>query len=159
MSLESDNWPSNLEHSDEVSRIIWQNIEYGHMAGSFPSLPPANFHCSPLSVMAQKSGGICIINDLSWTVKKSINEFVSPDDFSLSYMSVNTAVRHIQLFVDPYINKQDIASAFTHIIVHPSDWYLLGFKWQNNYDFSKCLVFRFKFRSHVWLTSLHVIRV
>ncbi len=50
-------------------------------------------------------------------------------------------VQHIWLFEDPYITKQDIASAFSDIIVHPSDWHLLGFKWQNNNYFSMCLVF------------------
>ncbi len=82
-----------------------------------------------------------IINNLSWPVKKSINEFVHPNDFSLSYTSVDGAVRRIQIFDDPYISKQDIASAFTHIIVHPSDWNLLGFKWHDQYYFSMCLVF------------------
>ncbi len=37
--------------------------------------------------------------------------------------------------------KQDIASTFTHIIVHPSDWHLLSFKWHDQYYFSMCLVF------------------
>ncbi len=74
-------------------------------------------------------------------MKKSINEFVSPDDFSSTYISIDTAVQHIQLFDDPYISMQDIASTFTHIIVHPSDWHFLGFKWQNKYYFSMCLVF------------------
>ncbi len=79
--------------------------------------------------MPNKLGGIRSINNLSWPVKKSINEFVPPDDFLLSYMSVNVAVQRIQLFDDLYISKQDIASAFTHIIVHPSDWNILGFIW------------------------------
>ncbi len=106
---------------------------------SFP--PLTNFRFSPLGSVATKSGGIRIINDLSWPVKKSINKFVPPDDFSHSYTSVNVAVRRIQLFDDPYISNQDIASAFTHIIVHPSDWNLLGFKWYDQYYFSMCLVF------------------
>ncbi len=71
---------------------------------------------------------IRIINDLGWPVKKSINEFVPADDYTLSYMSVDEAVWRIQLFDDPYISKQDIASAFTHIIDHPRVWNWLGFK-------------------------------
>ncbi len=66
---------------------------------------------------------------------------MSPDDFTLSYMSVDAAVRRIQLFDDPYISKQDIASTFTHIIVHPRYWNLLGFKWHDKNYFSICLVF------------------
>ncbi len=66
---------------------------------------------------------------------------MSPDDFSLSYTSVNMEVRRIQLFDDPCISKQDIASAFTHIIVHLSDCNLQGFKWHDQYYFSMCLVF------------------
>ncbi len=90
--------------------------------------------------MPKKSGSIRIINDLIWRVKKSINEFVPPNDFTLFYKSVDVAVRRIQLFDDPYISKQDIASTLTHIIVHP-DWNLLGFKWHDQYYFSICLVF------------------
>ncbi len=63
------------------------------------------------------------------------------NDISLTYTSVDAVIQHIQLFDDPYISKQDIACAFTHIIVHPIDWHLLGFKRQNNYYFSMCLVF------------------
>ncbi len=44
--------------------------------------PTANFHCSPF-------GSIRMINNLNWLVKKSIDEFVSPDDFSLTYTSVD----------------------------------------------------------------------
>ncbi len=41
-----------------------------------------------------------------------------------------------------HISKQDIASAFTHIIVHPTDLNLLmGFKWHDQYYFSMCLVY------------------
>ncbi len=75
---------------------------------------------------------------------EKINEFVSLDDLALPSMSVDVAVQSIQLFDDPYISKQDIASAFTHIIVHHSDWHLLGFKWQNNYYFSMCLFFGYR---------------
>ncbi len=87
--------------------------------------------------MPKISGGIRIINDLSWPVKKSINEFVPPDYFLLSCMSINVAVQCIQLFDDPYINKH---SAITHSIVHLSDWNVLGFKWHDQYYFSMCLV-------------------
>ncbi len=59
--------------------------------------PPPLAYCrhSPFGAMSKISGGIRIINDLSWSVKKSIKEFVSPDGFSLSYMSVDMAVRCI----------------------------------------------------------------
>ncbi len=90
--------------------------------------------------MPKQFGSICIINDLSWPLKTSINEFVSPDDFSLIYMSVDAAVQRIQLFDNPCISKQDIGRAFTYIIVHPIDCHLLGFKWQNNNYFCMCLV-------------------
>ncbi len=97
--------------------------------------------CSLLGAVPNKSADICIVNDLSWSVKKSVNEFVSPDHFSLTYTSIDTAVWHIQLFDNHNITKKDIVSASTHIIVHSIDWHLLGFKWQNNYYFSMILVF------------------
>ncbi len=76
--------------------------------------------------MPQKSGCIRIINDLSWPIKKSINEFVPANDFSLSYTSVDMAVQRIQLFDDPLVSN---------------DWNLLGFKWHDQYYVSMCLVF------------------
>ena len=141
MSVESDNWPSSTQHADEVSSIIRKNVELGRVAGPFSSPPFADFRCSPLGAVPKKSGGIRIINDLSWPPTKSVNEFISREQFSLSYTSVDAAVERIQFFSDPFISKQDIASAFTHIIVHPSDWHLLGFKWLGKYYFSMCLVF------------------
>ena len=141
MSVQSDNWPSSMQHATEVTDIILKNVKLGRVAGPFSSPPFANFRCSPLGAVPKKSGGIRIINDLSWPPQKSVNEFIPRDDFSLSYTSVDAAVERIQLFSDPYISKQDIASAFTHIIVHPSDWHLLGFKWLGKYYFSMCLVF------------------
>ena len=140
-SFESDNWPSSLEHAAEVSKIISKNVKLGRVAGPYSSPPLTNFRCSPLGAIPKKSGGVRIINDLSFPSTKSINDFISTDDFALSYTSVDAAVSRILLFQDPYISKQDVASAFTHIIVHPSDWHLLGFKWQGMYYFSMCLVF------------------
>ncbi len=37
MSKESDNWPSNFEHSDKVIKIIMKNIKLAHIEGPFPS--------------------------------------------------------------------------------------------------------------------------
>ncbi len=139
----------------KVIGLIRKNVECGRIAGPFPSPPLTNFRCSPLGAVPKKSGGIRIINDLSWPVKKSINEFVSPNDFLLSYTSGDVAVRRIQLFDDPYISKQDIASAFTHIIVHLSNRNLHGFKWHIQYYFSMCLVFGCR-SSPFYITNLQM---
>ncbi len=103
MSLESNNWPSSLEHFDEVSEII-RMYSVVTSQGLSPT-PLADFRCSPLVAVPIKSDGIRIINNLSWSVKISIDEFVSSDDFLLSYTSVDMAVQCIQLFDDPYISK------------------------------------------------------
>ncbi len=38
MSLECHNWPSSLQHYDEVSKIIRKNVEFGLVAWPLPSL-------------------------------------------------------------------------------------------------------------------------
>ncbi len=105
--------------------------------------------------MLKQSGGIKMINDLSWVVKKSINKFLSPNDFSLSYTSFDMAVQCIQLFDDTYISKEDIADAVTHIIVHPSDYNLVGLNGMINIIF-QCVLYVVVVAHHFYITNLQM---
>ena len=71
-----------------------------------------------------------IIVDLSSPDKASVNDGISQELCSLSYVSVDDAVRQIlELGPGAMLAKLDIQSAYRIVPVHPADRWLLGMSW------------------------------
>ena len=69
----------------------------------------------------------CIIHYLWWPAGHSINDSIPKDLFSCTYDTLNTAIAPLKSFGQgALMNKLDLSDAFRHILVHPSDWELLG---------------------------------
>ena len=74
-----------------------------------------------------------LITDLSSPKGSSVNDGVAPALCSVSYASVDDAVRCIaSLGRGALLAKFDIASAYWAVPVHPEDRRLLGMKWRGN---------------------------
>ena len=72
----------------------------------------------------------------------SINDFISKEEFSLQYTSLDDAVRIVTtLGPGALMAKVDLKSAFRMVPVRSQDWELLGMYWQGNYYFDTCLPF------------------
>ena len=87
-----------------------------------------------------------MIQDLSWPPGKGVNSGINPEDCKLTYESIDHVMGMCQAFEaeygePPMLAKCDLASAFQHIIVHPSDWNKLGFIWENSFYMFLCLPF------------------
>ena len=75
-------------------------------------------------------------------VSMSINDYISSDDFSLHYSSIDDAVRLLlSLGKGAKMAKVDLKSAFRIIPVCKQDWELLGIKWRGLFYFDACLPF------------------
>ena len=72
----------------------------------------------------------------------SVNAHISPEAYSLQYIKVDHAIAILQdLGQGCFMSKLDIKAAFRNIPVHPSDWELLGMKWEGLYFFDMVLPF------------------
>ena len=77
------------------------------------------------------AGKYCVLNDLSWSWPPghSVNNGIPTGKFSLTYISVDD-VRQIKFLIRcTRLAKLDLTSAYHQILVHPSDWELLGSSW------------------------------
>ncbi|CAF3412760.1 unnamed protein product [Rotaria sp. Silwood1] len=72
----------------------------------------------------------------------SINSLIDKDSYSLSYVTVDDAIKSIQkLGKSAWMNKADIQDAFKLLPIKQSLWPFYSIKWNNNYYFFVCLPF------------------
>ena len=75
-----------------------------------------------------------MILHLSAPVGKSINDYISKENFSLHYASVDDAIHMLSaLGKGALMAKVDLKSAFRMVPVRCQDWELLGMKWKEAY--------------------------
>ena len=159
-TIHSQNWPSALEHSAQVSKIILDDLAAGRLDGPYTSPPYHNYIVSPLGAFTKRnSTKVRLIHDLSYPLEGSVNASISQEEFSLTYTSVDDAVALCKSLGPGrvFMAKLDLQDAFKHIFVDPRDWHLLGFSWpdstgRSNYYFSKVL--NFGLRSSPYLFDL-----
>ena len=156
----SGNWPSVLEHREQVSKIIQDDLDAGRLHGPFTNPPFDSYIISPLGAFKKRgSQKIRLIHDLSFPNKGSVNSLISKEEFSLSYASVDDAADICrELGPAPvYMAKLDLENAFKHVMIDCQDWHLMGFSWPdvdgvNQFYFSKVL--NFGLRSAPYLFDL-----
>ena len=101
-------------------------------------------HCSPFGVIPQKgkAGKWRLIVDLSSPAGGSVNDGISKELSSLSYMSVEDVMEKVlELGKGARMAKADIRQAYRNIPVHPDDRGLLGVQWQGQLLGDGCLPF------------------
>ena len=121
--------------------MITKELHLGRIAGPFPQPPFSDFTVSPLGMVPKKdSGKFRMIHDLSSPPNMSVNDFISPDDASVSYETLDNVVHFIQNNgPGALMAKVDIEEAFRIVPIHPHDRHLLGFSFKNMYYYDKCL--------------------
>ncbi|XP_055345768.1 uncharacterized protein LOC129593467 [Paramacrobiotus metropolitanus] len=136
------NAQSARSHADVLTGAIHKEVMLGHTVGPFSHPPFINFVCSSLGVREKRTGGHRIILDLSRPVGDSVNDGISKEDYSLTYCSIDDAIRIIiSLGPGCLLCKQDIKHAFRLVPVRPEDYHLLGFKVGKYYYFDCVLPF------------------
>lgn len=137
----SRNHKSAIEHPSVIQDFIAQGRELGRIAGPFPSPPFTHFVSSPLGVVPKSEPGkFRVIHDLSFPKSNSVNSMIPDGNSTVQYDSINNVTVLLRKFGQgALMAKTDIQDAFRIVPIHPNDYKLLGFSWENNYYYDKCL--------------------
>ena len=142
---EFPNLPSAKENPSIIDKNMLKEVSLGHTAGPFLSPPFPNFQVYPIGAIPKKhSSDWRTIFHLSYPKHRptSVNAHIPPEDYSLQYIKVDNAITILQdLGQNCFMSKLDIKAAFRNIPIHPTDWELLGMKWQGLYFFDLVLPF------------------
>ena len=121
------NWSSTTEFHQEIAQAIANDVKLGRKFGPFKHPPWNTYVASPMGAFKKHSKKVRIIQDLSWPPGESINDYISSEDYSVTYISVDDITRRIKMYgAHTLIAKLDLADAFKYILVRPQDWELLG---------------------------------
>lgn len=144
---ECDNLLSAKRQPESTYELLQTEVERGYVVGPFNSVPFELYRISPLGIAVGKySGKKRLIVDLSAPHDNdehpSLNELIDKEEFSLSYVTIDTAIRKIKtLGKGAWLCKVDIKDAFKLCPIKESLWPYYGVKWFNNYYFFTRLVF------------------
>lgn len=113
----------------------------GRIAGPFELIPIFNLVISPLGLIPKaEKGKFRIIHDLSFPKGNSVNFGIPKECCSVTYEDYDYFVSLLtSVGRGCFIAKADIESAFRIIPVHPRDYHLLGFSFDGQYYYDKCL--------------------
>ena len=96
-------------------------------------------------------GKWCLIVDLSFPRRNSVNDGIEPGICSLRYTSVDEACKRVVARGQgTVLAKFDVEGAFHTVPVHPDDKQLLGMSWEGQVYVDKVLPFRLRSASKVY---------
>ena len=136
-----------LRSKEAVDITIADELRKGFIIGPFDQPPFDKYRVSPIGVVDKKySTKKRLIVDLSAPHHKaghpSINELIDKDEFSLSYVKIDHAIRTIvQKGGRAKLRKTDIVEAFKLMPIHPKLWPFYGICWKGKFYFYTRLVF------------------
>ena len=115
-----------------MSQYLAKECEAGHTAGPFATPPFDNMHVSPLGVVPKKEPGNWRL--ISHPPGHSVNDGIPVKEFSLKYISVDTAMdAAMMLGRGATMAKVDVKADFRLCPIRPEDWPYLGMHWNGQY--------------------------
>ena len=137
----SKNLHSAYQYPQVVNKKLSSEMDLGRIAGPFKSPPLPDMVFSPLGLQPKKvQGQFRVIHHLSYPQGHSVNDGIPREYASVKYASVGQAIQQIvQVGQGCFLAKTDVKSAFRIIPVNPKDYHLLGFYWEGQYFYDKCL--------------------
>ena len=134
------NHPSLLLHPSIARDMFRDETRLGRIAGPF-SPPLTDYVVSPLGLIPKKDPGkFRIIHDLSFPKGASVNSGIPRDLCSMSYEDFDFFVSLLTTVGQGcFIAKADVESAFRIVPIHPTDYHLLGFTFDDQYYYDMCL--------------------
>lgn len=134
------NLTSAYEHVKELGEKLEKELNLGRIAGPFSYRPFQNLRLSPIGILEKPSGGWRLIQHLSYPLGKSINSHIDPQYSSVQYTPFDKVLSTIyQTGPGAKMGRMDIKSAFRILILHPDDFELFGFKFNDYFFYDKCL--------------------
>ena len=140
--LTSNNSHTAKQRSDIVTLKIQEELSLHRIAGPFDSPPFTHFKISPLALREkQETGKYRLLHNLSFPYDDtSVNHNIPKSSTNVQYESMADAIQNIQnCSPGAYMAKSDIANAFRIVPLHPSQYHLTGFSWEQQYYYDKCL--------------------
>ncbi|XP_069157715.1 uncharacterized protein [Procambarus clarkii] len=122
--------------------MLDKELSLGHIAGPFEVPPFENFKCSPIALREKSMPGkYRLLHNLSYPyTSESVNANILRETTTVTYQSINDAVALVvRRSPGAHLTKCDIAEAFRIVLVHPSDYHLLGFAYGGRYYYEKML--------------------
>lgn len=136
----SKNPPSTLIDLDNIEKKITQDLYLGRIVEVEDPSPP--FISSPLGLVPKHDGGFRKIQHLSYPARSSVNDYIAPNAFALSYSSLQKVFNMVvNAGKHSVLIKRDVKDAFRNIPVAPHMQWLLGFQWRDQYYQGTCLPF------------------
>jgi hypothetical protein len=122
---------SIFENPVAVESKLLKELNMGRISKPHLHKPFQDFVCSPLGLVPKKTPGeFRIIHDLSFPKDNSVNSHTPTENSTVQYESIENIIHLLQQFGPrALMAKMDIEDDFRNIPVHPSDYHLLGFKW------------------------------
>jgi len=138
----ADNLQSATQQPEVIDATLKEECEAGRILGPFALPPLPNFRTSGLGLVPKHDGGWRIIYHLSAPANDSINDFIDPELYSLSYCTIDDAYTILnELGPGALMSKIDLKNAFRLIPVRAEDWNLLGICWRQLFYIDTCLPF------------------
>ena len=140
----SRNLPCASHHPEIVDQYLAEECAQHRVGGPYNSTLAPDVHVSRFGVIPKnhQPNKWRLIVDLSHPVGHSINDGIPKSLCSLSYITVDQAIGHIQkMGRGTLLAKIDIKHAFRLLPVHPADRHLLAMQWKNQIFIDTCLPF------------------
>ena len=143
LPTEAKNLKSVYDHPDVVRQKIQNELDLGRIDGPFLEKPFSTLRVSPLGLVEKKTPGeFRLIHHLSFPDGNSLNDSIDHDLCTVQYTRFEEAIHMVQdMGRGCLLGKLDIKSAFRLLPVAPSEFDQLGFKFEGNYYFDKCMPF------------------
>ena len=145
---EERNHKSALDFPRDVETYLQEEIQHGAIMGPYSAHPIDKSHFSPF-MTREKSNATNrrVIIDLSWPKDASVNLGVDKNsylatDFLLNLPTVDHITNELKsMGRGAHLFKVDVSRAFRHVKLDPSDYDVLGLKWNDLTYFDTCLPF------------------
>lgn len=138
------NMLSTIENPEVVEDYLQKELSEGNIAKVANPSGLLGLQVSPFGVIPKQHvlNKWCLIVNLSSPKGSSVNDGISKELCSLSYVSVDTIAKQISLLGrGAMMVKMDMWSAYCLIPVHPCDRPLLSMRWKNHLFVDKALPF------------------
>ena len=128
-------------HPEVVRQKIQKELAAHRIAGPFVQKPFIQLVVSPLGLVEKHEPNTYrMIHKLSYQQGSSVNDGIPKAASTIQYASISDAIQIIQAAgPEIYLSKMDIKDAFRLVPIHPADYPLLGFMWEDQFYFDKCL--------------------
>lgn len=143
----------NLVSAMQDPVILTKDIETQLMHGRVTKLaaPGDYLISSPLGLVPKSNGDMRRIHHLSHPKGRSVNCNIPKEFGALEYACFDEAIVMImEGGRGAILMKKDLADAFRHVPVAESDWWLLGFQWDEAYWIERFLSFGLRTSSYIF---------